>query len=53
MPLAKEKLRLTRYRLSDVVKRLEISLSDAHRALADSMATAEAFLELHSDRFIG
>lgn len=51
LPLAKAKLKLTRYKLTDVVKRLEINLDDAHRALADSLATAEAFLELNSANY--
>ena len=51
MPLAKMKLRLSRYRLSDVVKRLEISLDNAHRACSDALATAEAFLKLNSKEF--
>ena len=51
MPLAKSKLRLPRYRLGDVVKRLEITLDGAHRAYADALATAEAFLKLNSNEF--
>ncbi len=49
MPLAKSKLRLTRYRLGDVVKALGITLDGAHRAYADALATAEAFLKLNSN----
>ncbi|MDD4110402.1 MAG: exonuclease domain-containing protein [Clostridia bacterium] len=48
LPLARAKLRMTRYKLTDVVKRLQIELEGAHRALADSLATAEVFLELNS-----
>ena len=44
LAVAKAKLKLPRYKLSDVVKRLNITLNNAHRALADSVATAEAFL---------
>ena len=51
MPLAKNKLRLSRYKLVDVVKRLGITLNDAHRAYADALATAEAFLKLNSQEF--
>lgn len=51
LPLAKSKLSLTRYKLTDVVKRLEISLEGAHRAFADSLATAETFLELNSSNY--
>lgn len=51
LPLAKNKLRLTRYRLCDVVKRLEITLDGAHRAYADALATAEVFLKLNSNEF--
>lgn len=46
LAIARSKLRMTRYKLSDVVKRLNITLNNAHRALADSVATAEAFLLL-------
>lgn len=46
LAIARNKLRLPKYRLSDVVKRLDISLNNAHRALADAIATAEAFLIL-------
>lgn len=49
MVVARNKLRLTRYRLSDVVKRLEITLNNAHRAFADTVATAEAFIILARD----
>ena len=49
MVIAKSKLRLPKYRLSDVVKRLDITLNNAHRALADSVATAEAFLIIMRD----
>ncbi len=52
MPIAKSKLRLTRYKLIDVVKRLEITLDGAHRAYADALATAEAFLKLNSKEFL-
>ncbi len=51
LPIAKAKLCLTRYKLTDVVKRLEINLEGAHRALADSLATAETFLELSSENY--
>ena len=44
LALAKSKLKLSRYKLSDVVKRLNVTLNNAHRALADTVATAEAFL---------
>lgn len=49
LAIAKNKLRLPKYRLSDVVKRLDITLNNAHRALADAIATAEAFLILMKD----
>lgn len=48
LPIAKSKLKMSRYKLTDVVKRLQIELEGAHRALADSLATAEVFLELNS-----
>lgn len=48
LPIARSKLKLSRYKLTDVVKRLQIDLEGAHRALADSLATAEVFLELNS-----
>ena len=37
---------LTRFRLKDVVERLNISLVNAHRALNDTVATAKVFIEL-------
>ncbi len=46
LALAKSKLKLSRYKLSDVVKRLNVTLNNAHRALADTVATAEVFLIL-------
>ena len=48
LPLARNNFKLTRYKLIDVVKRLEITLDDAHRAFADALATAEVFLKLNS-----
>lgn len=51
LPIARAKLCLTKYRLADVVKRLKIDLEGAHRALADSLATAEVFLELNSSNY--
>lgn len=51
LPIAKSKLRLPHYKLSDVVKRLEITLDGAHRAYADALATAEAFLKLNSEEY--
>jgi DNA polymerase III epsilon subunit family exonuclease len=46
LALARAKLKLTRYKLSDVVKRMQVDLKGAHRALADTLATAEVFLKL-------
>ena len=43
---AKAKLFLPKYKLSHVVEHLGITLSNAHRALFDATATAEAFLKL-------
>jgi DNA polymerase III epsilon subunit family exonuclease len=51
LPLARARLSLTRYKLTDVVKRLDISLEGAHRAFADALATAETFLELNSSNY--
>lgn len=51
LPIARNKLRLSRYKLGDVVKRLEITLDGAHRAYADALATAEAFLKLNSSEY--
>lgn len=51
MPLAKNKLKLSRYKLVDVVKRLDINLDGAHRAYADALATAEAFLKLNANEY--
>ncbi|MEG1751682.1 MAG: exonuclease domain-containing protein [Clostridia bacterium] len=44
--LAREKLHLNSYKLGKVVKHLNISLVDAHRALADAIATANVLLKL-------
>lgn len=43
---AKEKLFLPNYRLGTVVEHLGVTLNNAHRALYDATATAEAFLSL-------
>ena len=43
---AKSKLFLPNYRLGTVVEHLGINLDNAHRALYDATATAEAFLKL-------
>lgn len=43
---AKEKLFLPNYRLGTVVAHLGVTLDNAHRALYDATATAEAFLRL-------
>ena len=44
--LARQKLRLSRYKLGDVCKALKIPLIDAHRAINDVSANAQAFLKL-------
>ena len=46
MTLAREKLRLSNYKLGTVVKALDIKLLNAHRAYNDALATAKAFLKL-------
>jgi len=46
MALAREKLILGNYKLSTVVKALEIKLENAHRAYNDALATAKAYLKL-------
>ncbi len=45
--LAKEKLYLPRYKLINVVEALKLKLNNAHRALADAVATAQVFLKLN------
>ncbi len=47
MVMAKNKLYLPRYRLINVVEALNLTLNNAHRALADATATAEVFLKLN------
>lgn len=47
MVIAKNKLYLPRYRLINVVEALNLTLNNAHRALADATATAEVFLKLN------
>ena len=47
MVLAKEKLYLPRYKLVNVVEALNLTLNNAHRAIADAIATAEVFLKLN------
>lgn len=44
--LARQKMRLNRNKLSDVCKALKIPLIDAHRAINDVTANAQAFLKL-------
>lgn len=46
MVLAKKKLYLPRYKLINVVEHLNLELNNAHRAIADAIATAEVFLKL-------
>jgi DNA polymerase III epsilon subunit-like protein len=47
MVLAKTKLRgLKNYKLKTVVTHLNIPLDNAHRAVHDATATAEAFIKL-------
>ena len=46
LELAREKLVLSNYKLSTVVKHLELELTNAHRALFDAIATAEVLLKL-------
>lgn len=43
---AKAKLFLPNYKLGTVVDHLGVNLNNAHRALHDATATAEAFLKL-------
>lgn len=47
MEVAKKKLYLPRYKLINVVEALGIELNNAHRAIADAIATAEVFLKLN------
>ena len=46
MVMAKKQLFLSKYRLSNVVDALNITLNNAHRAIFDATATAYAFLKL-------
>ena len=47
LELARSKIAsLSNYKLSTVVKALNISLVDAHRALNDAIATAKVFIKL-------
>lgn len=46
--LARQKITFLRhYNLSSVAKYLDVTLTDAHRALSDVLATAEVFLKLY------
>lgn len=45
-PLAQEKVVSTKYNLGTIVKVLELTLDNAHRALFDAIATAEVLLKL-------
>ena len=47
MELAKNKLYLPRYKLINVVEAWGLELVNAHRAIADAIATAEVFLKLN------
>ena len=46
MAMAKKKLFLKKFKLSNVVESLHITLDNAHRAIYDATATAYAFLKL-------
>ena len=46
MAMAKKKLFLKNFKLSNVVEHLQINLDNAHRAIYDATATAYAFLKL-------
>lgn len=46
MVLAKQKIVSKNYKLSTIVKKLNITLDNAHRALFDALATAEVMLHL-------
>lgn len=47
LELTKQKMYLPRYKLGNVVEALGLKLDNAHRALADAIATAEVFLKLN------
>lgn len=47
MDISKKKLKLTNYKLITVVKSLDLTLENAHRAYFDALATAKVFLKLH------
>ncbi len=46
LPLAKEKLRMSKFKLGDVCEKLDVPLIDAHRAINDVAANAKVFLKL-------
>ena len=47
MEIVRKKMYLSRYKLINVVDALGLSLKNAHRAIADAIATAEVFLKLN------
>lgn len=47
MAIAREKVFLKKYTLSNVAKNLDVSLKNAHRALNDAIATAKVLLKLN------
>ncbi len=47
MDVVRKKMYLSRYKLINVVDALGLSLKNAHRAIADAIATAEVFLKLN------
>lgn len=47
MDVVRKKMYLSRYKLINVVDALGLTLKNAHRAIADAIATAEVFLKLN------
>ena len=47
MDIVRKKMYLSRYKLINVVDALGLTLKNAHRAIADAIATAEVFLKLN------
>ena len=53
MVLARTKLRgLKNYKLKTVVEKLNVPLENAHRAVNDAIATAEAFIKLVDSDYV-
>ena len=47
LAMVRKKLYLPRYKLINVVEYLNLKLENAHRAIADAIATAKVFLKIN------